>query len=270
MASHEPAGRGRLYVVATPIGNLQDWTRRASSLLEVVDLILCEDTRWTTKLLTHYGIRTPTSSYHDFSESRRVPKIIERLLSGSDVALVTDAGTPTVSDPGYRLILACREQRIPVIPIPGPSAAIAALSVSGLPTDQFHFAGFLPPRQLQRRRAIEAFRDIRTTIVLFEAPRRLRATLEDLRELLGDRTVFIGREMTKVHETYLFGRITEVLEEVTEKGEAVIVLEGQTAGREKASESVDLSVLSRQELLKLAARRLGVSRKELWDALYRK
>ncbi len=260
---------GKLYVIATPIGNLDDFTHRAASVLGEVDVVVCEDTRHTRKLLGRYNIRRPMEAYHDFNETDKAETLIERLTSGQKLALVSDAGTPTVSDPGYRLVRLCRQQNIPVIPIPGPSAAVTALSVSGLPTDEFLFAGFLPSRKEARRRRIESLKLVACTLVFYEAPRRIASTLKDMQEILGDREVFVGREMTKLHEEYVFGRLSEVARRTKQLGEAVIVL----AGAEKTESKppvVDLETTSRQELLKIAAGRLGVTRKQLYEALYRK
>ena len=194
---------GTLYIIATPIGNLDDVSRRAAELLGSADVILSEDTRHTSKLLQRYNIRRPMEAYHDFNEAAKAEALIDRLRSGQNIAIVSDAGTPTVSDPGYRLVRLCRQQEIPVIPIPGPCAAIAALSVSGLPTDEFWFVGFLPSRTEARRRKIESLKTIACTLVFYEAPRRVRSTLRDMCEILGDREVFVGREMTKLHEEYV-------------------------------------------------------------------
>ena len=188
---------GILYLIATPIGNLDDFTHRAASVLGEVDVIICEDTRHTRKLLGRYDIRRPMEAYHDFNETDKAETLIERLTSGQTLALVSDAGTPTVSDPGYRLVRLCRQQNIPVIPIPGPSAAVTALSVSGLPTDEFLFAGFLPSRKEARRRRIESLKLVACTLVFYEAPRRIASTLKDMQEILGDREVFVGARNDK-------------------------------------------------------------------------
>ena len=261
---------GVLYVVATPIGNLEDWTLRAQRVLGEVDLLLAEDTRHTPRLLDRYGIRVPLRSYHDFNEASRAEAILGKLRAGARVALVSDQGTPTISDPGYRLVRLCREEGIPVIPIPGPSAVIAALSVSGLPTDEFHFVGFLPSRKQARRRKIETLRNLGVTLVLYESPHRVEACLRDLSEILGDRLVSVAREMTKLHEEYVFGRVSEVGSRVRPKGEVVIVVEGASGIPEAGEPAPDLTGASRQELLKAIAGRLGVSRKALYDALYKK
>jgi 16S rRNA (cytidine1402-2'-O)-methyltransferase len=263
-------GSGTLYVVATPIGNLADWTHRAEEAVRGADLILCEDTRHTRKLLARYDIKGRLESYHDFNEADKAERLADRIAEGTAVALVSDAGTPTVSDPGYRIVRACRSKGVPVIPIPGASALTAALSVSGLPTDEFLFVGFLPSKKEARRRKLKALSSQTATLVFYEAPHRLRATLADMQDVLGDREAFLGREMTKLHEDYTLGPISQVLDQVTARGEAVIVVEGAKDARKTREDSVDLGALSRQEILKLAAERLGVERKQLYDALFKK
>lgn len=261
---------GTLFVVATPIGNLEDWSRRGEQVLRTADLILCEDTRHTRKLLERFGIHGSLESYHDFNETGKARRLAERIRSGASVALVSDAGTPTLSDPGYRIVRECRESGLPVIPIPGPSAAVAALSVSGLPTDTYLFIGFLPSKKDARRRRLESLRSETATLVLYEAPHRLRATLGDIHEILGDRRVFLGREMTKLHEEYTLGSASQLLGQAVARGEAVLVVDGAGEAPQLEAESIDLSGMSRQEIVKLAARRLGVRRRELYDALFRK
>ena len=261
--------KGTLYVIATPIGNLEDLGQRAVSVLGEVNLIVCEDTRHTRKLLSRHQIQRPLDAYHNFNEAVKAEVLLDRLGSGQSLALVSDAGTPTISDPGYRLVRLCHQQDIPVIPIPGPCAAVAALSVSGLPTDGFRFVGFLPARKEARRRALEGFKTVTCTLIFYEAPRRLRTTLEDMKAILGDREAFVGREMTKLHEDYDFARLSDLAVRVREQGEAVIVVRGAEKD-EPVPDAVDLNSVSRQELLKIAAFRLGVTRHQLYDALYRK
>src|SRR5215831_6979256 len=178
-------GKGVLYVVATPIGNLEDITYRAVRILKEADLIACEDTRQTRKLLDHYGIQKPTISYHEHNEAERTEELTARLRDGTTIALVSDAGVPLVSDPGYRLVRAAVEAGIAVVPVPGASAAMAALAAAGLPTDAFHFAGFLPPRPGQRAKALEALADEQATLIFYEAPHRILETLEAIGEVLG-------------------------------------------------------------------------------------
>ncbi len=258
---------GTLYVIATPIGNLDDLSLRAVALLKQMDLIVCEDTRRSIKLLNHYGVQRRLESYHEFNETEKAEQLAQKLQSGIRVALISDAGTPTISDPGYRLIRECRQRGIPVLPVPGPSAAMAALSASGLPTDEFLFVGFLPARGKARRKKLESLKSMTPTIVFYETARRVRSALADILEIFGNREVLVAREMTKLHETHLFGKIAEVLPDVTERGEFVLVVNG---AEEEIEESTDVSKLSRQDLLKLAAGRLGIGKRQLYDLLYKK
>src|SRR5206468_3477359 len=191
---------GRLFIVATPIGNLDDISAHALQTLRDADRIACEDTRHTLKLLSHFGIRKPLTSYHDFNEEKRAITLVSEIKAGSSVALVSDAGTPAISDPGYRIVRLCRERGIPVISIPGPNAAATALAASGLPSDEFFFAGFPPSRQLARREKLQTLRDMHCTLIFYEAPHRIVAALEDMQNILGDREACIGRELTKIHE----------------------------------------------------------------------
>lgn len=200
---------GTLYVVATPIGNLEDITFRAARTLAQVSVIACEDTRQTRKLLDHLGIRVPLISYHEHNERDRTPELIERLQNNESVALVTDAGTPLVSDPGYRVVEAAVAAGVAVTPIPGPSAMLAALSASGLPTDAVWFGGFLPPQSGKRKRVLETIRDLEATAVFYEAPHRVVEALADIEAVLGDRRVVCAREITKMHEEFLRGRAAE-------------------------------------------------------------
>src|SRR5579862_5832601 len=201
-----------LYLVATPIGNLEDITLRALSVLKEVDVIACEDTRQTQKLLNHYAIATRTTSYHEHNEMTRSAELVKEMQEGASVALVTDAGMPGISDPGYRLIALAIRHRVPVVPIPGASAFLAALVASGLPTDSFRFSGFLPAKRGERRAALEAVKSSPRTQVFYEAPHRIVETLTDVVEVLGEaRHVVIAREVTKLHEEFLRGRAGEVL-----------------------------------------------------------
>lgn len=212
------AGLGTLYIVSTPIGNLEDITYRAARILGEVDLIAAEDTRRTRVLLDHLGLRKPMISYHDANESSRAPQLLARLREGEDVALVSDAGTPLVADPGYRIVAAASVEGIPVVPLPGPSAPLALLSASGLPTDSFRFLGFLPARATARRARIETMRASRDTQVLFESARRLPAALADMADVLGPRPAVIGRELTKAHEEILRGDLVSLAEQLAEGG----------------------------------------------------
>lgn len=224
---------GTLYIVATPIGNLEDITLRALRVLREVGLAAAEDTRRTGKLFKAYEIRTPLTSLHDWNEREKSAVILKELLAGIDVAYVSDAGTPGISDPGYHLVKTALERAVPVVPIPGPSAIIAAVSVSGLPTERFSFFGFLPSRSGARGKLLETLEEEEKTMVFYESPRRVVAALEDMKTRLGDRHVVIARELTKLHEEILRGRITEVapvLRERPPRGEITLIV----SGREKA------------------------------------
>jgi len=224
----QPSGGGILYVVSTPIGNLDDITHRAVKVLASVDLIAAEDTRTTKILLDHYSIRKPMLSYFSRNEGQRAPQLIEKLLQGRSIALVSDAGTPGISDPAYSVVRLAVERGISVVPIPGPTAFISALVVSGLPTDRFVFEGFLPQKK-GRRTKLEALKSERRTVVLYESPHRIRKTLAEIYEHLGDRQVVVARELTKKFEEIVRGRVHAVIEELAKKeprGEYVIILQG--------------------------------------------
>src|ERR1700686_2207626 len=201
---------GCLYLVATPIGNLEDITLRALRVLKEADLIACEDTRQTQKLLQHYVIHKEMVSYHAHNELTRAPELVIQLEEGAQVALVSDAGTPVVSDPGHRLVVLCLRHHIPVVPIPGPSAFVAALAASGLPVEEFLFVGFLPSRAGARRKALDGLKAEPRTLVLYEAPHRLVDTLADAAEILGPRPAVVAREVTKIHEEFLRGNLNEL------------------------------------------------------------
>ena len=220
---------GTLFIVATPIGNLEDITLRALRILKTVDLIAAEDTRHTRKLLTHYDISTPLTSYHDHNEATKVPVLVETLLAGKNIALVSDAGTPCISDPGYRLVKGAVEADIPVVPIPGPSMLTALMSVGGLPTDRFAFEGFLPAKQGQRQRALRELCREKRPLIFYESPHRLLSTLTDLAQIFGDRRIVVGRELTKQFEEILRGPISAVCRAFhnrSVKGEVALVVEG--------------------------------------------
>jgi len=269
-----PVPPGRLYVVATPLGNLRDVTLRALDVLREVALVACEDTRRTARLLQAHGIRTPTTSYFEHNERFKTARILEALRSGRDVALVSDAGTPGISDPGYRLVSEARAEGLPVIPVPGPNAAIAALSVSGLPTDRFLFVGFLPARALARRRALEALAAVSATLVFYESPVRVVGSLADMLAVLGDRVAFLCREATKVHEEYVRGTLAEIQARLAAreavKGEVVLVVSGAPQAPapvlsvEEAFAGLVAGGLTRREAVKEAARRLGLPAREVY------
>ena len=221
---------GILYVVSTPIGNLSDITLRAIETLKQVDLIAAEDTRHSGILLKNYSITTPLTSYHDFNKQKKGPELIQQILSGSSVALVSDAGTPGISDPSYLLIKLAIENQIQIVPIPGPAAFISALVVSGLPTDKFSFEGFLPNKPQKRRRRLEELAQEKRTLIFYESPYRLLKFLEEVRQILGDRRICVARELTKKFEEIKRGAVSEVLgyfQQGKVKGELIIVVEGK-------------------------------------------
>lgn len=241
---------GTLYIVATPIGNLEDMTFRAIRILKEVDLIAAEDTRHSRKLLCHYGITTRMTPYHDHNEQLKTDYLLEKLLEGQNIAIITDAGTPCIADPGYRIAKAAADKGIKTVPIPGASAIAAALSASGLPSDRFAFEGFLPPKQGKRKARLLEFKDDKRVIIFYEAPHRLAATLSDMAEILGCREVVIARELTKIHEELRHGTPAELLEHYsaqTVKGEIVILLSPST-GQSAASE-YDLDATLRRYLI---------------------
>ena len=269
---------GILYVVATPLGNLEDLSPRAVKILGEVDLIACEDTRHTRKLLNHFAIQTPTTSYHEHNEEAKAPVLITKLQEGSRIALVSDAGTPLLSDPGHRLVHSCRENEIPVYPVPGPSAATAALSVSGLPAHRFLFIGFLPRRAALQREVLKAFSQEESTLLIYLSPHGLLPTLKRIVEILGNQRAFLIREMTKLHETHYFGRLKEVLttlEQERARGEYTLVLEGQTSKKDQVSSQLDAAAyvlglieargLTQKEAIKQATQELGLPRREIYN-----
>lgn len=223
---------GTLYIVGTPIGNLEDITLRAIKILQTVDWIAAEDTRHTGKLLHHFQIKTPQLSYHEHNQQRRIPSLVESLSQGQTIALVTDAGMPGISDPGYELIKACIEANIPVIPIPGVSACLTALSAAGLPTDRFIFEGFLPTKNKERQQRLSILQTESRTLILYEAPHRLLETLEDLALILGEkRSIVIARELTKLHEQFWRGTVEDAVQYYQDhnpKGELTLVIAGVT------------------------------------------
>jgi 16S rRNA (cytidine1402-2'-O)-methyltransferase len=223
--------KGVLYIVSTPIGNMEDITLRALRILKEVDLIAAEDTRRTGLLLKHFGIQTPLTSYFEGNELKKRGYILSKLEEDKNIALVSDAGTPGISDPGFRLIQLVIENKIPIVPIPGPSAVVTALSVSGLPTDAFLFKGFLPHKSKKRRDLLKELEEVRETLILYESPHRLSETLKDILEILGDREIVLTRELTKVYEEILRGKVSQIQNLIGErklKGEITLVVEGKT------------------------------------------
>ena len=261
-----------LYIVATPIGNLRDMTLRAIDILAGADLVLAEDTRVAAKLLSAYDLKARVERYDDHTDARRRPQILEKLLAGARVALVSDAGTPLVSDPGYRLVRACAEAGVDVFAAPGPSAALAALAVSGLPTDRFLFAGFLPPKSGPRRAFLAELAPIRATLILYETGPRLSDSLADMREVLGDREAVVARELTKLHETVVRARLSELIERFSEgppRGEIVVLIApGEaTAATEADADAALIEALTRAgpaEAATQVAKALGLNRRLLY------
>jgi 16S rRNA (cytidine1402-2'-O)-methyltransferase len=275
---------GCLYLVGTPIGNLEDITLRALRILKEVDQIACEDTRHTQKLLSHYEIHKPLVSYHEHNEMTRAPELVLSLEQGAKIALVSDAGTPLVSDPGHRLVNLCLRHRVSVVPIPGPSALLASLSASGLPNEEFLFVGFLPARGAERRRALERLRIEERTIILYEAPHRIAECVADAQEILGDRSACIAREITKMHEEFRRGKLSELAESLNEspaRGEITLLVGPEEAGgmrtsvnsaqslAERVDELIRQAKIDRKEALKLAAREHGITRREAYAKLLR-
>ena len=274
--------KGKLYVVATPIGNLEDITYRALRVLREADLIACEDTRHTRKLLEHYAIEKPTISYHDFNEQERAQELVAKLQQGLSIAQVSDAGMPGISDPGYRVVRLAIEQGITVVPMPGPSALVTALAASGLPTDTFEFRGFLPAKSGPRRTTLESLRDVQHTVIFYEAPHRILETLQEIVELLGpQRPVVIARELTKVHEEFIRGAAAEVLKSLRERelrGEMTLLI-GKAEGGTRVVEKKDLQTrlqeimksqgIDEKAAMKVLAKELRLSKSELYRELQR-
>jgi len=247
MSKHSsPLIIGTLYIVSTPIGNLEDMTMRAVRVLKEVSLIAAEDTRRTGLLLKHFEIQTPLTSFFEGNEQKKGDFILSKLTGGDSIALVSDAGTPGISDPGFRLIQKAIEEEIPVVPIPGPSAVIAALSVAGLPTDAFLFRGFLPHKSKKRRDLLQELEGLRETLVFYESPYRISGTLQDILDILGDREVVLARELTKIYEEILRGKVSEIQRQITGrklKGEITLVIQGRMR---RLSETLDTGNKSKQ------------------------
>jgi 16S rRNA (cytidine1402-2'-O)-methyltransferase len=294
MSAPDPSTSGKpaLYLVATPIGNLEDITLRALRLLKEVDLIACEDTRQTQKLLNHYAIATRTTSYHEHNEAARSAALVQQMKEGASVALVTDAGMPGISDPGYRLITLAIEHGVPVVPVPGASAFLAALVASGLPTDSFRFSGFLPAKRGERRTSLEAIKSSLRTQVFYEAPHRIVETLTDVVEVLGEsRHVVVAREVTKLHEEFLRGRAGEVLETLKAreavKGEITLLIGkaeddartstgpvgtaalGRPTVRQRVAQIMAEDKIDEKAALKKVAKERGVSKSEAYREMQR-
>ena len=256
--SEESDASGRLYVVGTPIGNMEDITLRALAVLGQVDLIAAEDTRVTQRLLSHHRLKVPLISCHEHNESRRAAELVERLLDGKRIALVSDAGMPGISDPGYRLVTAALDRGIPVVPVPGVSAITAAISVSGLPTDAFVFIGFPAKKKTRRAKQLEVLSRETRTMLFYESPRRIKTLLEEIFKIMGDRPIVIAREMTKPYEEFLRGTISEVLSVIAGreqvKGECTLLVSGSGDKNE-----IDLEVVQKEirDLIKTSGDGLG-------------
>jgi 16S rRNA (cytidine1402-2'-O)-methyltransferase len=265
---------GILYIVATPIGNLEDITLRALRVLKEVDVIAAEDTRHTRILLNHYGIQTPLTSYHEHNERTKAEALVKRLLQGEDMALVSDAGTPSISDPGFRLVVQAVRAGIQIIPLPGASALTAVLSASGLPTDRVVFEGFLPAKKKQRREKLQALRDEARTLVFYEAPHRLTEALDDVHELLGDREAVLAREVSKVHEEFLRGHVSELIRVLRRReirGEVTLIISG-SAGESRVTEDrlkaeireLHLRGMRVKEIAEVLGEKFGYPKKEIY------
>ena len=271
---------GTLYLVATPIGNLQDVTPRAIATLRSVDLIACEDTRHTRKLLTHLDIRNELISYHEHNESERSAMILRLLTEGRSVAIVSDAGTPGISDPSFIVVRAAREHGVTVVPIPGPTAFVSALIASGLPADSIFFGGFLPSRSGERRRRLEEVADIPATLVFYESPHRLLRSLDDCLAILGDRRIALARELTKLHEEIIDGTLAQIINSLSSaslKGEYVLVIDRAGEARAATHDTSDLVTrfqqleaggLGHKAALKQAAKEFGMSKPEAYRIIH--
>ena len=278
VSGSESTRTGSLYLVGTPIGNLEDITLRAMRTLRETDLVACEDTRLTQKLLNHYEIKTRTTSYHEHNERTKAPELVLRLQEGARIALVSDAGMPAISDPGYRLVQLCIQHKIPVIPIPGPTAIVSALVASGLPTHAFQFVGFPPAKRNLRRKFFEELASYPATSIFFESPHRIMETLTGVLEVLGDRQIVLGREITKLHEEFLRGTCSEVLETLRSRprllGEMTVLIEGASESISPAAVSQPLSErvdrlmterkLSRMDAIKAVARERKISKSQAY------
>jgi len=278
-----PSRQPTLYLVATPIGNLEDITLRALRILKEADVIACEDTRQTQKLLNHYAISTRTTSYHEHNEMTRSAELVKDIQEGASVALVTDAGMPGISDPGYRLVTLAIRHHIPVVPIPGASAFLSALVASGLPTDSVHFAGFLPAKRGERRTVLQALSKSTSTEVFYEAPHRILETLADISEVLGEtRPVVLARELTKLHEEFLRGSAAQIRKTLETrdviKGEITLLIgkaEPESLSRQAPRETVSRRVqeimasenVDEKAALKKVAKERGISKSEAYREL---
>jgi len=272
---------GVLYIVATPIGNLEDISLRAIATLKAVDLIAAEDTRHSRQLLNHLGIDTRMLSCHEHNESSRSVEILQKLADGSDIALISDAGTPLISDPGYRLVSAAQQQGIRVTPVPGANSVIAALSAAGLPTENFHFAGFLSAKTLERARQLQAMADLPATLVIFESSHRIDRLLEQVAQIFPRNPCVVAKELTKLHEQFLRGSAAELLQQFAQdpklkRGEFVVLIDNSASGEDAALDADDIGMLeilldevSVKMAVKIAMRLTGKKKNEIYQQALR-
>jgi len=281
MDKENPQSAGTLYIVATPVGNLEDITFRAVKILNQVDLIAAEDTRHSKKLLSHYEIHTKLISCHEHNEAAKTPQLITHLKNGLDIALISDAGTPSISDPGYKLVTAVAKEKLSIIPIPGCSAAIAGLSVSGLPTDSFLFLGFLPKKQQKQKQILKDLKNQTPTLIFYESPKRIKTLINNMLNTLGDRKACLAREITKLHEEYIRGDLSDILLSLEKKeaikGECSLFVQGQTEEKtidKKELEKIILARISATDLgtsglAKQISKEFNLSKKQVYDMIIR-
>lgn len=265
---------GQLFIVPTPIGNLEDITLRALRVLKEVDLIAAEDTRHTQHLLNHYGIRTTLTSYHEHNEREKAQTLVDRIKDGANIALVSDAGTPAIADPGFRLVAAAIAAGVQIVPLPGAAALATVLSASGLPTDRFLFEGFLPAKKAERKAKLQALREQTATLIFYEAPHRLLDTLNDIRQQLGDRRLVVAREVSKVHEEFLRGAVSGIIDQLTDrevKGEITLVVHGATGDARVSEEQLRTDIrrltdehVGVKEIAELLGERYGLAKREVY------
>lgn len=265
---------GILYIVATPIGNLEDITLRALRVLKEVDVVAAEDTRHTQILLSHYDIHTPLTSYHEHNEKTKSQELVKRLAQGQNIALVSDAGTPAISDPGFRLVVQAIRAGVRIIPIPGASALIAVLTASGLPTDRFVFEAFLPAKKRQRRERLQTLRDETRTLIFYEAPHRLKDALDDIHELLGNREAVLAREVSKVHEEFLRGPVSELVRALGSgeiRGEVTLIISGSSGAPRVNEDRLQAEIgelkgrgLRVKEIAEVLGEKFGYPKKEIY------
>jgi len=279
MDKENPQSAGTLYIVATPVGNLEDITFRAVKILNQVDLIAAEDTRHSKKLLSHYEIHTKLISCHEHNEAAKTPQLITHLKNGLDIALISDAGTPSISDPGYKLVTAVAKEKLSIIPIPGCSAAIAGLSVSGLPTDSFLFLGFLPKKQQKQKQILKDLKNQTPTLIFYESPKRIKTLINNMLNTLGDRKACLAREITKLHEEYIRGDLSDILLSLEKKeaikGECSLFVQGQTEEKiidKKELEKIILARISATDLgtsglAKQISKEFNLSKKQVYDMI---